>query len=142
MLPWEHFLLALFPMIHLWQTVNPIFAMTFVIANVLIDLDHYFLVLYANKLKIWNLKRIYNFFALRHDKEYHVKAIYIFHTIEFVLLIAILYLITNWIYLLAIIFAIIYHLIFDFAEVSYFKYIKRKNIYYKPISIILFLIRK
>jgi len=142
MLPWEHFLLALFPMIHLWQAVNPIFAMTFVIANVLIDLDHYFLVLYANKFKMWNFKRVYEFFALRHGKEYHVKAIYIFHTIEFFILICILYLITNWIYLLAIIFAIVYHLLLDFAETAYFKHVKKRNEHYKPISIILFLIRK
>jgi len=142
MLPWEHFLLGLFPMIHLWQSVNPLFAIIFVIVNVLIDLDHYFLVLYVNKFKIWNLKRVYEFFALRHGKEYHVKAIYIFHTIEFFLLTVILYLITNWIYFLAIIFAIVYHLILDFAEGVYLKHIKKKNLHYKPISIVLFLINK
>jgi len=120
---------------------DPIFAMVFVAANVLIDVDHYLLVLYISKFKIWDLKRSYNFFLLKQDELYHIDAIFIFHTIEFLIIIFLIYWFTKYIYVLAVLFGLIYHILWDYLEVIYFK-IKHKKYKFKQISIVWFLLKK
>ncbi len=142
MLPWEHILLGLFPMINLWQTFNPVFGMIFLLSSVLIDVDHYLLVLYATKFKIWDLKKAYNFFLIKHGTHYHIDAIYVFHTIEFVLILLLVYWFTRYIYLLAIIFGWVYHMFFDIAEVIYFKLKHSSSHKFKQMSIVWYLIKK
>jgi len=142
MLPWEHILLGLFPMIHLWQSISPSFSIVFILSSILIDVDHYILVLYAKKFKIWDIKRIYKFFELKRKTHEKIHAIYVFHSIELLILLTILYFSTNWIYFLAILFGILYHILFDILEVAYLKYIRKKRIHFKNYSIIWFLIKK
>jgi hypothetical protein len=143
MIPFEHFLLGLFPMIHLWQAFDPTFGIIFFLFSVLIDVDKYILVLWVTKFKVWDLEKIYKYFEYRHGKhQYHIDAIFIFHTIEFAAIILILYLTTHWIYLLAILFGWIYHMFFDILEVAYFKLRHNRQHKFKNMSIIWFLIRR
>lgn len=130
-------------MIHLWQYFTPLFGIIFFLTSVLIDFDHYLLVLYATKFKVWNLKRAYNYFEIRHAKhQHHIDAVYIFHTIEFAALILVLYLTTHWSYLLAILFGWIYHMFFDILEITYFKLRHDRRHRYKHMSIIWFLLKR
>jgi len=142
MLPFEHILLGLFPMIHLWLTFDPLFGILFVLASVLIDVDHYFLVLYATKFKVWDLTKAYNFFSLKHHKSHHIDAIFIFHTIEALLVVFLVYWFTKYNYILAILLGMIYHIFWDIIEVTYFKLRHKQGHKYKHMSIIWFIIKK
>lgn len=140
MFPIEHFILGLFPAIYFIETQNILFALVFFLSNILIDADHYLFVILKTKFKFTNLKHIYKFYK---DSKTNVKidAIYVFHTIEFIGLLYLIYYLTKEVLIVAIILGIIYHILFDFIEVIYWK-IRKNEMHFKKTSIIYYLIKK
>ena len=140
MLPIEHIILGLFPAIYFVETQNILFALVFFISNILIDLDHYLFVIFKTKFKFTNFKQIYKFYK---DSKTNLKldAIYIFHTIEFVGILYLIYYFTKEILIIAAILGLIYHILFDFIEVIYWK-IRKKEMHFKKTSIIYYFIKK
>lgn len=102
------------------------------LASVLIDFDHY--IWYTNRKKDWNLKRAYKWNTYLERK--HEKAMHIFHTIEFLILIFILsFFLRIFFYILI---GILFHSILDFIgmicfdaldcrELSLIRYLSTKN---------------
>lgn len=140
MLPIEHLILGLFPAIYFVESQNILFALVFFLSNILIDLDHYLFVIFKTKFKFTNFKQIYKFYK---DLKTNIKidAIYIFHTIEFLGILYLTYYLTKEVLIIAGILGIIYHILFDFIEVIYWK-IRKKDLHFKKTSIIYYLIKK
>ncbi|PIU22061.1 MAG: hypothetical protein COT14_03635 [Candidatus Diapherotrites archaeon CG08_land_8_20_14_0_20_30_16] len=129
-------------MIHLWQAYTPVFGMTFLLSSVLIDFDHYLLILYATKFRVWDPRKAYNYFKSRNGKLHlHIDALFIFHTIEFLVVLLLIYWFTKWTFVLAVVFGWIYHLFFDMLEVTYFKIRHNRRHKYKPLSLIWYLVK-
>ncbi len=140
MLPIEHLILGIFPAIYFVETQNIYFALTFFLANVLIDIDHYLFVIFKTNFKFTKFMHIYKFYK-ENKTNLLIDAIYVFHTIEFLGILYLIYYLTKEILIIAIILGIVYHILFDFIEVIYWK-IRKRKIHFKKTSIIYYLIKK
>ena len=108
--------------------LEPLLILLFFLSAVLIDADHYFF--YIIRKKDLNFMRAYKYF-----KKPRI-SVYIFHTIEFFLLLLILSLFFNFFW--PIFFGCLFHIILDLTYELTQKHKKYKRIY----SLVLYLLKK
>ena len=140
MLPIEHLILGIFPAIYFVENQSIYFALTFFLANILIDLDHYLFVIFKTNFKFTKFMHIYKFYK-GNKTNLLINAIYVFHTIEFIGILYLVYYFTKEILIIAVILGVIFHMLFDFIEVIFWK-IKKTKIHFKKTSIIYYLIKR
>jgi hypothetical protein len=114
-------LLLLFPKITLFQGVV-IFLSTF-----LVDVDHY--IYFAFKKNSLSLKKAYRFFVKAHKMptQYRRRFVLIFHTAEFLIIIAVLAYFNYYFFLIFI--GIAFHSILDIINMSFHKDLKSREFF-------------
>ncbi len=139
MYPLEHFILGIIVSIYFFIFQNPLFAIIFLSASVLIDADHYILYLFQTNFANFSIKKSYLFFT-DHTKRYlHRDKLYIFHTIEFLLILLFLQAYFKDLYTLAMIIGIVFHHILDFIG-EFRRYLKLGEFCFKRPSCIMYLV--
>jgi len=90
-------------------------SIVFLAASVLVDGDHYLDYLYRNGFKDLSLKRMFTFHELLHEKgqERNLLGLNVMHTVEFTLLLYAASALTGWIWLKAVLWGILFHMVFD-----------------------------
>ena len=111
MLPQGHFLLSLLLIPFLLKFFDFKIIMIFILANVLIDLDHYFI--YGIKFKDWNLFNTYRFFASKQKGRSKKYYLCIFHSLEFLSLFALITLLSKDLILISILSGFLFHCFID-----------------------------
>lgn len=136
MLPKYHFIIGILASVLLYLILNLTLMQVFIIflASFLMDIDHYFF--YIFKTKNYNLNKAHKWFVKRRkiwfsippeQRRNYKKNVFIFHGIEFIILLGILSLFYNL--FLYILIGVILHMIFDFIEFYY-----KKEAFYSKIS--------
>jgi len=119
--------------------INKEIAISFLISNVLIDVDH--IINYFYYYKDLNLVTIYNHYMFnKKTKKHKERQLYILHTIEAVAIFGALGFLVSKNVGYGVIFGLLFHIICDLLEVVYEK-AKQESIHYKPISIIYYLLK-
>ncbi len=116
--------------------VNSVF---FLAASILMDGDHYLDYLYRNGFKDFSVKRMFTFHELLFKAEQGANflALNIIHTAEFLLLVYVASALTGWIWLRAILWGMLFHMIFDLVYLY-----RHGRLFKRAFSIIEYLIRQ
>lgn len=141
MYPKMHFLLGLIPAGYFLATENWIFALVFLAATVLIDVDHYIVYLFLTRFQDLSVKNAFNFFVDKRNRYIHRKKIYLFHSIEFLLVLLLLLILLKESLLIAVILGLVFHLILDFCQSLWVLARSHKN-HFKRQSILINLLSK
>ncbi len=139
MLPKYHIIFSIIAAtILLLLKINYLFIILFFLAAILIDIDHYFF--YIIKKKNFNLSKAYRYFRYELNKARIKKTpqtlLFIFHTIEFFLLLLILSLFLNFFW--PIFFGCLFH---EAIDLIYEPFKKHKK-YIKAPSLLLYIFRR
>ncbi|MDD4983913.1 MAG: hypothetical protein PHH82_03705 [Candidatus ainarchaeum sp.] len=121
----------------LLSLINKEMAITFLISNVIIDIDH--IINYFYYYRDLNIITVYNHYMFnKKSKKHKERQLYIFHTLEAVAIFSLIgfYINTNIGY--GILAGLLFHILCDATEVTYEK-IKQETVRYKPLSIIYYL---
>ena len=115
MLPKWHILFgAIFVlMLFYFFNVNLFSCLLIFFTSVLIDIDHY--LWFANRKKDWNLKNAYSWH--KNLPKNHKPVLQIFHTVEFLIFLILLIPLFN--FLLFLLIGLLFHSVFDVAELIY-----------------------
>lgn len=139
MYPLEHLALGIIVSIYFFIFQNPLFAIIFLAASVLIDVDHYILYLFQTNFSSLSIKKAYAFFVDPTRKYLHRDKLYIFHTIEFLLILLFMQAYFKDSYTLAMIIGVVFHHILDFVG-EFRRYLKFDEFCFKRPSCIIYLI--
>jgi len=123
----------------LLSLLNKEIAISFLISNILIDLDH--IINYFYYYKDLNIITIYNHYMFnKKSKKHKEHQLYILHTLEATVILGILGFLINKNLGCGILVGFLFHILCDATEVTYEK-IKQETIHYKPLSIIYYLLK-
>ena len=139
MYPLEHFFIGLIPTIYFFFSQNPLFSLIFLASSVLIDVDHYLLFLTQTNFSSLSIKKSYAYFTDPVKKYLHRDKLYVFHTIEFLLILLFLQAYFKNPFTLAMILGLVFHHILDFFG-EFRRYIKFGEFCFKKPSCIMYLI--
>jgi len=113
-------------------------SITFWVASVLIDGDHYVDYLYRNRFKDFSVRRMFTFhdlLSIEFIKQGSL-GLNLMHTVEFLLAVFVFYVFTGWVWVLAVLGGMLFHIITDII------YMYRRGIVFKrAFSIIEYVIR-
>ncbi len=110
----------------------------FLASSVLIDGDHYLDYLYRNKFKDFNVRRMFTFHELLFGKadKPDFLALNVSHTLEFILLVYVAGAVTGWMWLQAVLWGILFHMVFDLMYLY-----RQGRLFRRALSIIEYVIR-
>ncbi len=138
MYPIIHLLIGIIPAF-LFSLISKELAISFLLASILIDLDHIFNYFYY--YKGLNFIEIYNFYVYRKKTKRHIgKQIYIFHTIEFLVIATVVIATFNKNIAFGVFWGLLFHTGCDLLEGLIDK-IKQNNHHFKPFSIIYYTLK-
>jgi len=131
MLPKTHIIINLILSLILLPFINPIYVLIFFLSSILIDVDHY--LYYVFEKKRFSLKSAYNWYVLEksrfhnlslEEKKKHRYFIFIFHSLELLIILFIASLYIPILFFITLGFSI--HLIEDMLVAIRYKYLNRK----------------
>ena len=107
-------------------------------SSVLVDGDHYLDYLYRNGFGDFSVKRMFTFHELlfKRGQEHDFLGLNIMHTVEFLLLLYVASALTDWIWLKAVLWGMLFHLVTDLIYLYY-----RGRLFRRALSIIEYVIR-
>jgi len=114
------------------------YSAVFFAATVLVDSDHYLDYLYRNKFKDYSIRGLFTYHKLIYDKakENNFLGLSLGHTVEFLLLVYAAGAVTDWIWLKAVLWGIIFHMLVDIIHMF-----QQKRPYRRCLSVIEYIIR-
>ncbi|MFC2016649.1 hypothetical protein ACFLUF_02930 [Chloroflexota bacterium] len=107
-------------------------------SSVLIDGDHYLDYLYRNGFKDFSVKRMFTFYELLSRKRARKDfvGLNVLHTVEFLLLVYIASALTSWIWLKAVFWGMLFHMVFDLGYLYW-----QGRLFRRAFSIIEYVVR-
>ena len=113
-------------------------SIVFLASSVLIDGDHYLDYLCRNGFRDFSLRRMFTFHELLQEKgqERNLLGLNIIHTVEFILLLYAVSTLTGWIWLKAVLWGVLFHMVFDLIHLY-----RRGMLFRRALSIVEYAIR-